>query len=208
MMPFVTEEMWQVLVHDANPSTDGVLRSVDGLPPSIMVAPWPVAGERDMDAEARLENIMELVRGVRNLRAEYRVDAGRWVPATIVAGDDAASFQRIASVIGELPGSRLRPVSVVASLAEPLEQSATVVAGSLTLYVPLAGMVDLDQERTRLTKDMTDVQAEIERAETLLGRPGFVERAPAQVVEKERDKLAGLRDRLERLQSHLASLSA
>jgi len=207
MMPFVTEELWQILVHDADPATWEPRTETDGLPPSIMVAPWPVAGERDLQAEAKLDEVMDLVRGVRNLRAEYRVDAGRWVPATIAAGDEVAFFERIASIIGELPGNRLRPVSVAAHITIPPEQSATVVAGNATLYVPLAGMVDVDQERARLSRELQDVQGEIERAETLLARPGFVERAPAEVVAKERDKLTNLRDRLSRLESLFSGLA-
>src|SRR5207247_1191052 len=94
--PFVTEELWHRLVHGWD--ADG--NSAE-LAPSIVVAPWPEAsGARDGEAEARLEALMDLVRAVRNVRAEYKVDPGRWIPATLVATSDLEFFRRQATVIG------------------------------------------------------------------------------------------------------------
>jgi valyl-tRNA synthetase len=206
MMPFVTEALWQMLVRDQDVESWRPERNGHGVPSSIMVAPWPTAGERNVDAERRLDALMELVRGVRNLRIEYRVDKNRQVPATIVAaGADAAFFQEAAQLIGDLPECRLKPVEF-ATQVDATEQCATVVAGTATLYVPLAGLFDVEQERARLTKERGEVQAEIARSEALLSKPGFVDRAPAPVVQKERDKLAGLQDRLSRLDTLLSEL--
>jgi valyl-tRNA synthetase len=200
MMPFVTEELWQTLMSAAK--ANGVKA-----PPSIMVAPWPVASEvLDTEAETRMETVFELVGGIRNLRAEYKVDPGRWAPATIVAGLDADFFRRAAPVVGELPGVRLRPVDVVAQLEQPLEPSVAVVVGSTTVYVPLAGIMDLAQERERLQKERDEAQAEIDRAQNLLSRPGFVEKARPDVVQRERDKLASLQERLSKIKERLQSL--
>jgi valyl-tRNA synthetase len=205
MMPFVTEALWQMLVRDTDVETWRPGMRADGLPASIMIAPWPKAGDRDLDAERRVAALVDLVRGVRNLRVEYRVDKGRTVPATIVADTDAEFFAEAARIIGDLPECRLRPVDV-ATEVDSSEQSATIVAGGATLYVPLASMFDVEQERTRLSREREEVQAEIARAESLLAKPGFVERAPAAVVAKERDKLAGLQDRLSKLEGLLADL--
>jgi len=194
MMPFVTEELWQSL---------GVAGT-----PSIVVAPWPAAsGESDVEAERRMEAVFELVRGVRNVRAEYRVDPGRWVPATIVAAGDADFYRRVAPLIGELPGSRLRPVEVVERLDRPAEGFAAIVAGGAALYIPFADMVDVSQERTRLERERADASAEIERAETLLAKPGFVEKARPDVVDRERAKLAALSERLDKLDEQIKTLA-
>jgi valyl-tRNA synthetase len=196
MMPFVTEELWQTL---------GVGGWVSGA--SITVAPWPVAsGRTDPEAERRMGAVFELVRGVRNVRAEYRVDPGRWVPATIIAGVDADFFRRAAPLIGELPGSRLRPVDVVERLERPMEGAAAIVGGGATLYIPFAGMVDISQERSRLERERAGTLAEVERAENLLARPGFAEKARPDVVDRERAKLASLRERLTKLDEQLRSL--
>jgi valyl-tRNA synthetase len=200
MMPFVTEELWQTLRSAAQ--VNGVQPA-----PAIIVAPWPVASaEEDSEAEQRMAGLFELVGGVRNLRSEYRVDPARWVPATIVAGAEAPFYRRMAAVIGELPGCRLRPVEVVEQLDTPLDQVVTVVAGGVTLYIPLAGMVDIAQELDRLRRERDEVNGEIERAETLLGRPGFVDKARPDVVQRERDKLASLQERREKIEERLDSL--
>ena len=214
MMPFVTEEIWQSLgvgglglgVRDQPPPLSPA-PNPNPPTPSIVVAPWPASsGQSDAEAERRMEAVFELVRGVRNVRAEYRVDPGRWVPATIVAGAEADFYRRMAPIIGELPGSRLRPVDVVERLDRATEGAAAIVAGGATLYIPFAEMVDMTQERTRLERERAAAVAEIERAESLLARPGFVEKAPSEVVDRERSKLAGLRERLAKLDEQLQTL--
>ena len=197
------------LVPGPQPLTPSLVAGPWPLAPSIMVAPWPVpSGARDEEADARMTTVIDLVHGVRNLRAEYRVDPGRWVPATIVAEEGDVDFYRsVAAVIGDLPGSRLRPIEVVDRLEATMERAATVVAGRVALYVPLAGMVDIPRERARLEREREDALAEIDRAETLLSRPGFVEKARADVVDRERQKLAGLRGRLAKLDERLAALA-
>jgi valyl-tRNA synthetase len=209
MMPFVTEELWQLVARRRMGSPVGTANSPGhdvSLPQSIMIAPWPSAsGPRDPEAEARMESIFELVRGARNARAEYRVDASRWAPATIVSAD-TDFYRRNASLIGELPSTRLRPVDVVDEQTAPPGQAVTVVANGATLYLPLAGLMDLATERARLQKERADVLGEIERAQALLARPGFVEKAPTAVVQRERDKIAGLQERLAKLDERLSDL--
>jgi valyl-tRNA synthetase len=200
MMPFVTEELWQTLLSTAD--VNGVRPS-----PSIVIAPWPAeTSARDATAEAQMDAVFEIVRGVRNLRAEYRVDPGRWVPATIVAGDDVDVMRSVAAIIGDLPGCRLRPVEAVSRLDAPIEHAVTIVAGGVTVYIPLAGLMDVAQELARLQREQTEVTAEIDRAEGLLARPGFVEKARPDVVVRERDKVASLRERLAKLDEHIHSL--
>jgi valyl-tRNA synthetase len=208
MMPFVTEELWQSLVRSADSGTRASSpQSAIRIPQSIVVAPWPAAsGRGDIEAEQRMDAVFDLVRGVRNVRAEYRVDPGRWVPATIVAADDRDFYRRVATLIGELPGSRLRPVEVVERIDGAAEGSAAIVAGGVTLYIPFSGMVDVSQERTRLERERADTGAEIARAEALLAKPGFVEKARADVVDRERAKLGGLQERLTRLDEQLGAL--
>jgi valyl-tRNA synthetase len=196
--PFVTEELWHRLVHTHESGE---------LAPSIVVSPWPVAsGVRDGEAEARLDAVMEIVRGVRNVRAEYKVEPGRWVPATIVASTDLEFYRSVATVIGELPGSRLRPIQVVERANGAAEDAATVVAGGVTVYIPMSGLVDLGLERGRLERERDQTMGEIERAEGLLSRPGFVEKARPDVVAKEREKVEGLRERLAKLEERLQVL--
>jgi valyl-tRNA synthetase len=206
MAPFVTEELWQTMVGRNSVHRTEVNGSND-LPASVAVAPWPVTtGDRDLECETLLSEVFDLVRGVRNLRSEYRVDPGRWVPATIVT-PNGAFYRRMAPIIEGLPETRLRPIEVREAAIDGSEQAVTVVAGRAVLSIPLAGMIDLAQERTRLEGERSSTMAEIDRAETLLSRPGFVEKARPDVVEREREKLAGLKERLGVLEERLRALS-
>lgn len=177
------------------------------LPPALAVAPWPVSsGVRDREAEARMDGLMELVRAVRNLRSEYKVDPARWVGATIVSPGQTDFYRRAARLIGELPGSRLRPIEVVEHLESEPEQAVTAVSETATVYIPLAGLVDLSEERARLERERAQSFTEIERAEGLLSRPGFVEKARPDVVAREREKVEALRERLAKLEERLGTL--
>ena len=194
-MPFVTEEIWHYL-YPADSAKD-----VE----SLIVAPWPPAGPRDPAAESFLDETIEAIRGVRNIRAEYEVEPGRYVPATIVAGAQSEAVAAHTAVI-ELLG-RVRPLTVHAALAEKPEQAVSVLTSHLAVYVPLAGLRDVEQERQRLRKEEESVLANVKRTRGLLANENFVSRAPDQVVAKERAKLDDLELRAKQIQDRLAALA-
>jgi valyl-tRNA synthetase len=193
-MPFVTEALWQAL-------PEGV-REGDAL----IVAPWPEVDPAWMDeqAEAHMELSMALVRGIRNLRAEYNVTPGKRIPALVDAGEMAPQLEEqraLLSFLARLDEDELR----IAETLTPPEQVATVVVGDVVGYLPLAGLVDLEAERDRLARELAGVMERITRSEELLAGE-FAEKAPPHIVDRERDKLAELeitrqqlQDRLERL---------
>ncbi len=148
--------------------------------------------------------MMDVVRAVRNARAEYNVTPGRHIAATIVAGDREAVLRSQAPIICAL--ARLEPaqLSIVASGEAPA-QAVTLVAGTVTMHLPLSGLVDLDAERQRLQKELAEAQGQIERAEKLLNG-SFAQRAPANVVQREREKLSELQVRADALRGRLADL--
>ena len=90
--------------------------------------------------------------------------------------------------------------------ATPPGQSAAVVSGDVTVYLPLAGMVDLDAERERLSKELAAVKAQIEKTEKMLGNESFVNRAKPDVVQRERDKLVDLQNTREAIEERLGAL--
>jgi len=194
-MPFVTEEIWQRLVYPEGPRG-----GPDG---SIMVAPWPVAPAGAEAAGDELAPVMALVSAVRNLRSEYRVDWKRWVPATVIAGERSSALEQQAAVLATL--GRLRPITILADGDRP-RRAIPVIAGGVELYLPVEGMFDVAQETARLERELADATAEVGRAEALLARPGFVEKAPAEVVARERDRLAAAQERVAKLQASLRTL--
>jgi valyl-tRNA synthetase len=200
-IPFVSEETWQQLRRAVVESGLGLSPAMwsgasggegFGWPEALIIADWPKlltlpGGET---AAADFELVRELIRRIRNARAEQGVEPARYVPAVIVAGDKLAfiaSQRPIVSALARLDDAQL----TIATAAEPPAQALTLALGPLTAYLPLAGMVDLAAERARLTKEAADLDKQIERLTTLLAGP-FAQKAPAAVVEKEREKLAGL----------------
>jgi len=200
-MPFVTEEIWQRLV-TVRPDPDGA--------PALMVAAYPQpsasgASYRDADAERQLIAVQEFVRAIRNIRAEKKVDAGRWIEAYIVAGDVADTAASLVASIEML--SRARPVHVVASAADaPTEGVVTAVLDVGQVVLPMAGLFDQDAERERLTKQIAEVEAEVARQEAKLSNESFTARAPEAVVAKERERLDTARGRLDGLRASLAEV--
>jgi valyl-tRNA synthetase len=173
-------------------------------PTALMTARWPVPPARDEAAEADMALVMDIIRAIRNARAEYNVQPGQGIPAAISAGDKEALIRDQAETICTL--ARIDParLTIGGHLAAP-SQALTLVTGAVSTYLPLAGLVDLAAERTRLGKELVETEAQITRSEQLLAGP-FAERAPANVVQREREKQADLRTRAERLRHRLADL--
>ena len=198
-MPFVTEEIWQHL----RPYSS----AVSGYQ-SIMLSPYPQVEPSlfDDEAERQMGLIMELVRGIRNARAEFNVEAGKHIEAIVVAGDELGVVKSQAAVFASL--ARLDParLRLERTLAAKPSQAVAVMASGVECYLPLAGMIDLAAERTRLAKEIEGTRGEAERARGRLANPAYVDKAPAAVVEKDRARLAELQDRLARLQERLHAL--
>jgi valyl-tRNA synthetase len=171
------------------------------------VARWPQADEAliDRDAEADMAMMMELIRGIRNRRAEYHVKPGKRISATIAspeALDVLAEERAMLSALAKLDPAQL----IIEEAIDPPSQAATIVVGTTTCYLPLAGMVDVGAERTRLSEDLADIEARIARSEKLLDGQ-FAERAPDDVVRREREKLADLMTEKAKLGQRLETLA-
>ncbi len=194
-IPFVTEETWGYLKEAAGN---------DGWPAGLIVAPWPAPMPRDEAAEADMGLIMDMVRAIRNARAEYDVKPGHLIAASIAAGDKAALVRSQAEVLcslARLDASRLR----IAEHLDAPDKALTLVTGAVTSYLPLAELVDLDAERARLARELSEAEAQASRSAGLLDGP-FAQRARPDVVQREREKLADLQARAARLRSRLAEL--
>ncbi|HLZ08048.1 MAG TPA: class I tRNA ligase family protein, partial [Chloroflexota bacterium] len=190
LMPYVTEAIW-----DALPDRTSML----------IVARWPTPGSVDIDAEAELTSAIDVIRSIRNVRSEYKVDAGKRIPAGIVAGDRLAGLERQRRIIETL--ARVGPFDIVESLAEPLRHAIHVLTAGVELYLPLAGMVDLDAERARGESELSRVRTQVESIDRRLGEPSFLAKAPSQVIEKERERRVSLVEQIRRLEERLASLA-
>jgi len=183
-MPFLTEEIWQSIPHAGE---------------SITVSPWPKAKKAWFDAQAESDMglLMEIVTAVRNLRAEMNLPPARSVPVAIRA--DA----RVAALIDanrELlaPLARIESWTVGTRTTRPGVAASAVVRG-VEVWLPLAGLVDLDQERLRLAREADRVLSDLESTRRKLMNQDFLAKAKKEVVERERQKLGQLEETVAKL---------
>ena len=190
-MPFISEEIWQRLPHRGE---------------SIMIAPFPKASRtwRDPDAERLMQPVIDIVGAIRAIRSESRIPPAAELAVTIKPG--SATTADLVGAAAPLIGALSRSVIGVAPDADRPALSAHALAGDAEVFVHLAGVVDLAAERNRLLKEIDKAEKEIAFLEGKLARPDFVERAPAEVVDRERARLAEQRRIREKLSSGLAAL--
>ncbi len=180
LMPFITEEIWQRVKPLAGVSGE-----------FLMLARFPEPDLSRVDAEAAAEVawLQQVIAGLRNIRGELGISPGKPLPLVIAnaSAEDAARLARQSALLRFV--GRLDGITVVASEAE-LPPVSTALVGTMTLGVPLAGLIDVGAELTRLDKEIARLGQEVARVEAKLSNESFVARAPADVVAKERDKIA------------------
>jgi valyl-tRNA synthetase len=194
-MPFITEEVWQQLPKPT------------GTPGSIMITMYPVADSSLIDeaAERDMALLRDVIVAVRNLRAEYNVPPSRELDVLVQLGDEAgrATLEREAHLARAL--ARVGTLAVTAP-GEPPAGSVIAVAGDAQVCVKLAGTIDVPAETARIDKEMKKAEKERAGVNARLGNPSFVERAPSDIVEKERARLAELDEKLDKLKKSLTRL--
>ena len=196
-LPFLTEELWQKV-----PST--VRLSGD----TIMLQPFPVADEKLIsDAASKdVDWLKTVVTGVRNIRGEMDISPARQVPILFSNGS-TEDQERLDKFTRELT-FLVRPESLT-WLGDNAEKpmSATALVGEMELLVPMAGLIDKEAELARLDKEIDRKQKDRAKTEGKINNPSFVEKAPEEVVQKERDKLKDLDSALEKLNEQRVSIN-
>jgi valyl-tRNA synthetase len=193
LIPFVTEELWQQL-----PWPQGRER-----PPALMEAPWPEGDPawEEEDAEARMEALQELITLIRRLRKEYGVPEG--VEVSVVLAGAPGYFQGTL----ESEGAALQMLARVGEIRLGGSMSGPGAHGVLVngteLFIPLAGVIDLDREKERLRVEIQRLEGQLDGARKKLENQGFIEKAPEEVVAREREKEASFQEQVAKLQEKL-----
>jgi valyl-tRNA synthetase len=203
-MPFVTEEVWQHLRQAALGDKPTHQQQSDW-PEALIIASWPRAGQTDESAERQMALLMDAIRAVRNARAEFNVKPEKKTAAIVVAGENAHLFESHRAEVALLARLDARGLVVLDKLPTPPKKALSLVLGAVTVYLPFAQMVDIEAEKARLGKELADVKALIARGEKLLASD-FADKAPAPVVQKERGKLADLKQKQAKLDEQLSAL--
>jgi valyl-tRNA synthetase len=204
-MPFVTEELWQRLKQAG--AVCGVRSASEGAEPkALMVAEYPEADERffDEEAEQQMAFLMELVRKVRAIRADLGIPTAK--VDIVLACDD----ERIPKLVEENLWwlrfvGRINEVRFI-RFGETVPQAVSELVNSAEVFVPLSGIVDISKLKERWQKRLNELTKELERVQVRLSNPQFVERAPVEIVEAERQRLAELTQQKEALERKLKTI--
>jgi len=180
-MPCMTAELWAETA------------KCDGL---LCHSPWPEVDTEDASAADEINWLINLITELRSVRAEMNIKPGDLVPLVMVgAGPETkARVETHASAL-----SRLGRVENVSFADDAPKGSAQIVVGEATACLPLAGLIDLGEEKVRLEKELKKLDGEIKRLEGKLGNQKFIANAPAEIVAEEREKLAGYHDQRQRI---------
>jgi len=203
VMPFLAESLWHAL-NDAAPQR-GLPAPVEA-GESVVIAPWPdyPAAWIDAGVEARFARMQELVRGVREVRNRYQVEDKTRLDVSVKASDAIArDFTELAAFIGPLAGIANFTASPAASKPK---QAGSVVRPEFEAFVSLEGIIDPAAEAKRLEKQMAEKTKQLEVVKAKLANPAFADKAPAEVVQAQRESLVDLEKQIAAMQENLKDL--
>lgn len=191
-MPFISEEIWQHLPHEGE---------------TITLAAWPTFEARfeAPDAVREMELLMDIIRTVRNIRAEVNVPMSKKIELQVkpTGAETNEILKRNEEYLRRFCNTSALTIDV--ALSAPDKAMTGIVTGA-ELYLPLAGLIDIAQEITRLEKELQTLHGEVERIEKKLSNEGFVAKAPAKVIEEEKAKLADYADKRDKVTARIAEL--
>lgn len=193
-MPFITEEIWQHIPHEGK---------------SVMVAPWPEkeADHIDDEAEKSMTAIMESIKAIRNMRAQVNAAPGKKSEVIVQFADSEmeAVFKQNAGYLRTLAAAE--PMTVLENGAEKPENAMASVVDGVEIYLPLKGLIDVEKETARLGKELAAIDKELARIGGKLSNEGFTAKAPAQIIEKEKQKQKGYEEKRAAIQKRLTYLA-
>ncbi|OUQ61572.1 valine--tRNA ligase [Flavonifractor sp. An112] len=190
-MPFITEEIWQALPHEGD---------------YLMLQQWPEhhANLDFPEEEKAMELIMDAIRAIRARRAEMNVPPSKKAQLTVSTLEQAVFHQGTPFLKRLAYASDVKVVEATDTV--DAQGMVTIATHAARLYLPLAELVDLEKEKARIQKELDKNRKELDKLETKLNNPGFVNKAPAQVVEAERERANKLKALLVKLEESAAAL--
>jgi len=205
-IPFITEEIWGYLRKAALDSHLSDL--ADNWAAGLIIASWPEPRQAEgwenrciMDFSL----VQETIRAIRNLRSEKNVKPGKRIPAILSAGEKTELFHQQKNIVSALAQLDPKKFDITTDLPPKGENHVAIAIGSVEIYLPLEGLVDISEERDRLNKALDEAEGQANRLEKLLSS-SFAQRAPAEIVHKEKEKLISYRETVEKLKKQLDAL--
>jgi len=186
-MPFVTEEIWKNINNEL-----------------LMIQKWPeVKVKTDKKIEKDFMLIREIITNLRNLRSEHRIEPAKKIKAVIFAKNRVKLIQEQVDVIKGL--SRLSDIELLEKGKKPAHSASAIISG-VEIYLPLEGLIDITKEQKRLDQEEENLTKYISALEKKLGSKGFIDKAPENIVQKEKDKLNEAKEKLEKLKHQISDI--
>ena len=178
-IPFVTEELYQ---------------NLKGHEETIMRSSFPEF-DKKLAKQNSFGQIIEVIKAIRTTRAEYQIPDNKKITINILPNEKATFVRENKAIIAKLAGGS--EVKIIKK--EPEEKSAKILTKLCTVFLPMGDLVDVEQEKEKIEKNIASLKFEIERSEKMLSNPNFVSKAPQKLVEQEKEKLAKNKEFLEKL---------
>lgn len=205
-IPFVTEEIWGNL---RKALLDSPLADIaEGWGEALIIAHWPEPREKEGWEDgcvADFNLLQETIRSIRNIRSEKNVKPGKRIPAMLSAGEKTELFlqqKNVISALAQLDGDKF---VISTSLPAKQDNQVGIAIGAVEIYLPLEGLVDATEERERIAKALVEAESQAARLEKLLSS-SFAERAPAEIVQKEKVKLEDFLETVAKLKNQLEKM--
>ncbi|MFH0886537.1 MAG: class I tRNA ligase family protein, partial [bacterium] len=194
-MPFITEEIWSILNHNDNNM-------------ALMISSWPVSDHslHNRELEDDFTNLIGLIRGIRNIRAEMNLASNKEINVTIVSRNKNSFLKQFASHISKLTNAPILEFHDKLSI-KPKDAVSKIVS-DIEIFVPLAGLIDINKETERINKEINKNNDEIQRLLKKLSNQEFVKKAPGPVIDVEKAKLKSCEDKKILLDKQLDNLSS
>lgn len=197
-MPFITEEIWQRVAPLAGINAE-----------TIMLQPYPIANDSEIDQDAinATQWIMSFILGLRRIRGEMNIAPGKPLPVLLQNSttSDLAFLKTSKEYLLKL--GRIESITLL-DANETAPESAMSLIGEMKILIPIAGLIDKDAEIARLEKEILKIQKELPRIEGKLNNPKFIDKAPEEVIAKEKEKLAVLHSSQRSLEEQLVKIKA
>jgi valyl-tRNA synthetase len=194
VIPFITDTLWQ-----------DIKAPLDLNGESIMLAPYPEVQTdwENKTAQIQFSWLQDVVTALRTVRSEMQIKPSQGVNLVVLKANDAdkAAFKALGNLIKSL--ARVEAISFDKNVGGA---TATAVVGNMECHIPLEGLIDMGAEKARLEKEVDRLTSEVKRFEGKLSNPNFVDRAPADVVDKEKQKLLRAKEALATLQAQLNNI--
>ena len=204
--PFVTEELWQ---HLRDAVLDSPFRDrLPEWPQALMIASWPESREMEDWEENKIKDfelIQEIVRTIRNWRAEKNIKPGKLIPVELVGGEYTETLRSEIGSITSLASLDPKRTTILLSKDMATSSDTGLIAGPVEIYPQLKGLINIEEEKERITSELDELRGEIQRLEALLASP-FAQKAPPKIVEKEREKLTAYQETSSKLEDQLNNL--